>query len=494
VVVFLGIAQGEIGTIKRKGGAVMDTSDLPGQVPDQKKEPTSATIDLPDKVSEELQKELSKELPEEPSKELPDQVSAAAEQPAKGGNLLKAVKIQVTKFSRRILLVLSGALLAVVALALASTFEPPQKPALQETPKDAQRVQATESELNNNLPDSVAAMPGKYSDLQKTAKHAEKDPIQGAATVNGTDSGNQTAGAQNNTGLVQRLFTVKEQRQKDQESATKAPLSFGNGGGAMRDGASATTLAQNLPPPDPSGGMTKILEKMSAVQGPGEQEDQNQQGEKRSFNKEDRRGFPYLRTSLLTPISPYEVKAGTILPGVLITGINSDLPGQITAQARENVYDTVSGRYLLIPIGSRYIGEYDSKISYGQERILVVWTRVIMPNGNSISLENMPGIDLSGYAGVSGSINNHYGKLVTGVVLGSILGATAQVAVGGQGTAISPPSFGQLATAGAATNLNQAGQQITQKNLNLQPTIEVSPGMRINIFVTKDMILKPYAD
>ena len=117
-----------------------------------------------------------------------------------------------------------------------------------------------------------------------------------------------------------------------------------------------------------------------------------------------------------------------------------------------------------------------------------------MPNGNSIFLENMPGIDLSGYAGVSGRVNNHYGKLVTGVVLGSVLGAGAQVAVGGQGAPNVPPSFGQLFTAGAATNLNQAGQRITEKNLNLQPTIEVAPGQKINIFVTKDMILKPYVD
>jgi type IV secretion system protein TrbI len=179
-----------------------------------------------------------------------------------------------------------------------------------------------------------------------------------------------------------------------------------------------------------------------------------------------------------------------LIPGCTIVRFSR----AITAQARENVYDTVSGHYLLIPIGSRYIGEYDSKISYGQERILVVWTRVIMPNGDSISLENMPGIDLSGYAGVSGRVNNHYAKLVTGVVLGSILGATAQIAVGGQGTAISPPSFEQLATAGAASNINTAGQRITEKNLNLQPTIEVSPGAKINIFVTKDMILKPYID
>jgi type IV secretion system protein TrbI len=115
-----------------------------------------------------------------------------------------------------------------------------------------------------------------------------------------------------------------------------------------------------------------------------------------------------------------------------------------------------------------------------------------MPNGHSISLEGMPGVDMSGYSGLSDRVNNHYVKLLTGVLLGSVLGAGAQVATGGQGTAFNAPSFSQLAVSGGAQNLNQAGQQITQRNLNLQPTIEIRPGLKLNVFVTKDMILKPY--
>jgi type IV secretion system protein TrbI len=424
--------------------------------------------------------------------ELPDEIKKPIQQPERDAEPLKKEKVPVARFSRHKITLLGGVLFLLTAFACAQALTQKKAPAKEGAESAAQEAQA---DNNPNLPEGFAGVAGKYGDPRQNPEGGSpasrgRDPLE-APGVSG--AGGNPAGPRETPAPVQPVNEAKEQRLKDSVSATRAPLAFGGGGGTgggprMQESLPLQHLPEGLPDP----GVRKILDKLAA--GPAEPDDQNQQGEKRSFTKEDRKDFPYLKTSLLTPISPYEVKAGTILPGVLITGINSDLPGQITAQARENVYDTVSGRYLLIPIGSRYIGEYDSKISYGQERVLVVWTRIIMPNGNSISLENMPGIDLSGYSGVSGRINNHYGKLVTGVVLGSILGATAQVAVGGQGTAVSPPSFGQLATAGAASNMNQAGQRITEKNLNLQPTIETDPGAKINIFVTKDMILIPYTD
>lgn len=118
-----------------------------------------------------------------------------------------------------------------------------------------------------------------------------------------------------------------------------------------------------------------------------------------------------------------------------------------------------------------------------------MWTRLILPNGKSISLEGMPGVDISGYAGMSDIVNHHFGKLLMGVVLGSILGATVQMA---QGENSDDPSWGDLADQGAAENINEAGQQITRKNLNVQPTIEIRPGMRFNVFITKDITLEPY--
>jgi type IV secretion system protein TrbI len=431
--------------------------------------------------------------------ELPDKIIEIppGPQPEGSPNPLTKKKILVTKFSRHKIMILSCVVFLITALACAHALTQRKVVPAQENSESASKD--AQYEMNPSLPEGAAAVPAKYGDPRQSAAASvpagsARDFQVGSGAAGGSvDPAISQPGVSPAASPAQQTAQARDQRLKDSVSATRAPLAFtglnsgGDGGG--------TRMQESMPAPrslEPNPDVKRVLDRLTA--GPGESDDQNQQNEKRGFTKEDRKDFPYLKTTLLTPLSPYEVKAGAILPGVLITGINSDLPGQITAQARENVYDTVSGRYLLIPIGSRYIGEYDSKISYGQERVLVVWTRIIMPNGNSISLENMPGIDLSGYAGVSGRVNNHYGKLVTGVVLGSILGATAQVAVGGQGSPNTPPSFGQLATAGAASNMNQAGQRITEKNLNLQPTIEVSPGAKINIFVTKDMILKPYID
>ena len=433
--------------------------------------------------------------------ELPDKIIEIPPGPQPDGNtnLLTKKKILVAKFSRHKVMILSFAIFLMTAFACANALTQRKMVPAQENSESA--AKDAQYEMNPSLPDGAAAVPAKYGDTrQSTAASVPAGSARDFQGVSGAAGGSVDPAISQPSvspavSPAQQTTQARDQRLKDYVSATRAPLAFtglnsgGGGGGArMQESMPAPRSPEGLPDPN----VKRIIDRLTA--GPGEPDDQNQQNEKRGFTKEDRKDFPYLKTTLLTPLSPYEVKAGAILPGVLITGINSDLPGQITAQARENVYDTITGRYLLIPIGSRYIGEYDSKISYGQERILVVWTRIIMPNGNSISLENMPGIDLWGYAGVSGRVNNHYAKLVTGVVLGSVLGATAQIAVGGQGTAVSPPSFGQLATAGAAGSMNQAGQRITEKNLNLQPTIEVSPGAKINIFVTKDMILKPYTD
>lgn len=219
-------------------------------------------------------------------------------------------------------------------------------------------------------------------------------------------------------------------------------------------------------------------------------DNENRQDEKDNFLNERRIEDTHLSSSLISAASKYELMAGTVIPGLMLTGINSDLPGHIVGQVSQNTFDTVTGRYLLLPQGAKVVGLYDSKVTYGQERVLVVWNRIILPNGKSISLEGMPGTDLSGYAGMKDKVNNHYLKLLSGVVLGSFLGAGAQVAYGDYQNV--NPDFGQLALQGAAQNINQAGQKITQKNLNVQPTLEIRPGLRFNIFVTKDITLEPY--
>jgi type IV secretion system protein VirB10 len=201
-------------------------------------------------------------------------------------------------------------------------------------------------------------------------------------------------------------------------------------------------------------------------------------------------GAEYLEKGVSLPRSPYEVKAGTVIPTVLISGINSDLPGQVVAQVRENVYDTVSGNYLLVPQGSRLLAAYDSMVAWGQERVLVCWNRLIRPDGSSISLDCMPGVDLAGYAGFADQVDNHWWRILSGAVFSSLLAATAQRS---QGDVTGfQPTFPQVWANNAAGQINQTGQQLTQKNLQLQPTITVRPGFSINVLVTKDIVISPY--
>lgn len=220
-------------------------------------------------------------------------------------------------------------------------------------------------------------------------------------------------------------------------------------------------------------------------------DDQNMQQEKKAFLQYSDEVNPddYLNTTLQNPVSHYEVQAGSIIPCVLITGINSDLPGQITAQVRSNVYDSITGNYLLIPQGAKLIGLYDSQIAYGQERVLIAWNRIIYPNGKSIDLEGMPGIDLSGYAGFNDEVNNHDFKIFSSVLLMSALSAGAQLSQPQQGNSLfAAPTVGQTLAQSLGTNIANTGNMIAQKDINIQPTLTIRPGYEFNISVTKDMV------
>ena len=193
---------------------------------------------------------------------------------------------------------------------------------------------------------------------------------------------------------------------------------------------------------------------------------------------------------LSRPASPFVVQAGTVIPAALITGIRSDLPGQITAQVTENIYDTPTGRARLIPQGARLIGIYDSQVAFGQSRVLLVWTRLIMPNGRSIVLERQQGADAGGYSGLEDEVDNHWGELIKAALLSTILGVGAELGSGadtGNNTAIL-----QALRLGAANSLNQAGQQLVRRNLNIQPTLTIRPGFPVRVLVSRDLVLEPY--
>ena len=297
------------------------------------------------------------------------------------------------------------------------------------------------------------------------------------------------------TPIEQYVQQAELDRLRNEDRARSATVSFANAGGNDAPVGSqataaleATQLQQRLLELAQRGG-GGAPGAVPASANVSARDDANRQDDKTEFAGRMRDADFDLHATLQRPRSPYTLFAGTILPCVLTQGINSDLPGQIGCMISQNVYDTVTGHYLLLPQGTKVIGTYDSRIAYGQERVLVVWTRLLRPDGSTLSLEGMPGIDLSGYAGITGHVNNHYVRLLGGVVLGAVLGASAQIAVGANSQ---NPSFSQLAIQGAGQNLNEAGQQITRKNLNIQPTIEVPPGGRLNIFATKDLILPPW--
>jgi len=193
---------------------------------------------------------------------------------------------------------------------------------------------------------------------------------------------------------------------------------------------------------------------------------------------------------LSRPASPFIVQAGTVLPAALITGIRSDLPGQITAQVTENIYDTPTGRARLIPQGARLIGVYDSQVAFGQSRILLVWTRLIMPNGRSIVLERQQGADPGGYSGLEDEVDNHWAELFKAALLSTILGVGAELGSGADNG--SNTDIIQALRLSAANSLNQTGQQVVRRNLNIQPTLTIRPGFPVNVIVNRDLVLEPY--
>ena len=199
-----------------------------------------------------------------------------------------------------------------------------------------------------------------------------------------------------------------------------------------------------------------------------------------------------LQTTLQHPRSPYEIQAGTILPAVLLTAINSDLPGPVVAQVREHVYDSATGRYLLVPQGSRLLAQYDSMVAWGQERVLVCWNRLILPNADSIDLKCMPAADLQGAAGLADQVNEHWWRILEGASVATLLAATSAFAAGN--TTGYNPTVGQVTARSASGEMNQVGTDLTRNNLNIQPTLTVRPGFSVNVIVTKDMDLPPYPD
>jgi type IV secretion system protein VirB10 len=218
---------------------------------------------------------------------------------------------------------------------------------------------------------------------------------------------------------------------------------------------------------------------------------QNMQGHKQEFLSGQQGDQYRLNESRQALPSPFTIRTGTVIPGVMISGINSDLPGRMIAQVSQNVYDSATGEHLMIPQGSRLYGRYDSNVAMGQERVLIVWNRIIYPDGSTLNIQSMPGSDQEGFAGFHDQVDNHYWRTFGQAFMLSVIAGAAQLS--------QPDSEGQdgydanqVMAAQLGQQFGQVGQEMIRRNMNIQPTLRIRKGYRFNIMITKDIVARPW--
>ena len=402
---------------------------------------------------------------------------------------LRAKPRPVRRISRRVLLGISGTGLVLIFGAVFVALDPPHFFGGDDTGKELYRTD------NNPMPDGLDKLPSRYSDIEPTVKLGP--PLPG-------DIGPAVAQAENDLGIsatpdqpfkpdaeadAARAERIRQARlaQQGRESGVFFQLTSNTTGLAA---LSATSGDQNTALPDTqTSNLSNPFDALASANtfAASASNDPNGQGHKLAFLNGKPDASIYSTHTLEVPQSPYQVMAGTIIPASLITGLNSDLPGQVIAQVTENVYDTPTGQFLLIPQGSRVIGTYDSEVAFGQERALVVWQRIIMPDGSSVVIDNLPATDTAGYAGLEDHVDVHTWKILKGIALSTLLGVGTELTFGNNES-----DLVKAIRESAQSSANHAGQSLTDKNLSIQPTITVRPGWPLNIIVNKDMILRPY--
>ncbi|UQR64918.1 TrbI/VirB10 family protein [Bradyrhizobium sp. C-145] len=375
---------------------------------------------------------------------------------------LRAEHQRVTRLSRKVLAAGSAAALLVVGGAVLWS--------LQNNRPRSQPADELYSTDHRNVADGVTALPKDYAGVPHQPIPQLGPPLPG-------DLGRPILAAQGQSPII--AGNLEQQRQdQETEAARISRLFAATNGREVRPADAAAAGSDRVVPPN----ATSTGEDGSA---------QNAQDRKLAFVSAsvDRRTVSTDRVT--RPASPYIVQAGTVIPGALITGIRSDLPGQITAQVTESVYDTPTGRFLLVPQGARLIGIYDSQVTFGQSRVLLVWTRLIMPNGRSIVLERQPGADTAGYAGLEDQVDNHWGELFKAAALSTFLAIGSELGAGSD-TNSNNSAIIQALRHGASDSLNQTGQQVVRRSLSIQPTLTVRPGFPVRVLVNHDLILTPY--
>lgn len=220
----------------------------------------------------------------------------------------------------------------------------------------------------------------------------------------------------------------------------------------------------------------------------GQNPDPNGQRTKEEFFNADIKELGYLPNQVVPQQSLYELKRGSVISATLITGVNSDLPGRITAQVSQNVYDSATGHRLLIPQGAKLFGRYDSKVSFGQSRVLVVWTDIIFPNGSTLQVGGMAGTDAEGYGGFNDKVNNHYLKTFGSAVLLAVIGTGIDMALPESSTLATQDTASDAARRNFAETFGRVAERTINRNLDVQPTLEIRPGYKFNVLVDQDII------
>ncbi|PXA86579.1 conjugal transfer protein TrbI [Nostoc sp. 3335mG] len=322
--------------------------------------------------------------------------------------------------------------------------------------------------------DSLNGLPKTYSDVPKLGR-----PLPGDLGKPMLDQQQKASepGMADRLGSAQAEASARQQQRAETKAALQSGLMVNAAAGSQVVAASATPSAAATADPaiDSKSGLALDPER-----------DPNGQGHKADFVATLPKDGTVNPHQLSPSPSPYVLSAGSVIAASLITGLRSDLPGLVAAQVTEDVYDSPTGRTLLVPQGSRLVGKYDSVVAFGQKRALVVWQRVILPDGSSVSLDNMPAADPAGYAGLQDRVDYHTWSLLKGVAISTLLGIGSDLQFSGNGGLV------EAIRQSATQNVSRAGDQLTAKALDIQPTITIRPGAPVRLLVDRDLVLKPW--
>jgi type IV secretion system protein VirB10 len=373
-----------------------------------------------------------------------------------------------------------------------------------------------DQQVGQTSPDIAAMQRAAVQTAAVTPKHGASNPAQPHASASSPASPLQAPGATlATTGNPQQLTPaqkyhqwLEEQHYKDLEGAVlaaqsahlakvelAAPSASGRDGSDSADQLRRLALGAAPKPGDQEQALQKALAALQGATGQGGAGEPSPQQQNKGFldAAQSKGDNGYLPASVQPPLAQHELFAGSVIPAVMLTGIDSDLPGAISAQVRQTVYDSLNPSEVLIPQGTRLIGEYSSEVAYGQSRVLVAWSRLIYPNGATIDLRGMEGTDGKGQAGFHDQVDNHYVRVFGSAILMSLLGVGAQLSQPQNAGALNTPSASQQAAAALAQQMNNVGTNLLNRNLNIQPTLIIRPGYAFNVLVNRTMILPPYA-